>query len=163
MCIRDRLSGARSARDLHGLVELIPVRRDAGYTLHRVRVKNEHHKRLVGDSLPLTREAVRGRALETEAQIVIRVTEHDHERTVALAENFQPSSRECRADALPLTIRHDRQWRQSHPDDAALRRFNYCRRKDDLAHYPVVVRHEREIVSAGIAELVDDVSLRRLI
>lgn len=42
----------------HCLVKLVPVSNSAGYARHGGLVKNQYHKRLVWNPVPLTREAV---------------------------------------------------------------------------------------------------------
>ena len=81
------------------------------------RVQNQDHERRVRHALPLARETVQGGALEAEARIVLRVADHDNERTAAIAQDLETAPHELGADALPLVVGQNRQGRQSHPDD----------------------------------------------
>jgi hypothetical protein len=67
------------------------------------------------------------------------MSDDDHERTAALAEDVQTSPHELRAYALPLAIREDGHRGQSHPQDSSPCALEHHRRKEDVTHNGVIL------------------------
>ena len=81
------------------------------------------------------------------------------------AQDFQPTSDERRADALPLMIRQHGQRCQPHADDPTPRAVDKRRREEDVPHDDLtLLSHQRQHIGArnSVPQPIDDVSLRRL-
>ena len=85
---------------------------------------------------------MRGGALEPEARVVLRMAEHDYERTAALAEDLESSPHELGAKALALAVQGNGQGRQPHPDDSARVALDHRRGEEDVTHAGFVLGHQ---------------------
>ena len=91
------------------------------------------------------------------------MSDDDHERTTALAKQLQAASHEFGAYTLSLAIRGDGHRRQSHPGYSPRTAVGHNRREEDMTDHATVDSDQRQRVRARLAELVDEMSFRRLL
>jgi hypothetical protein len=66
-----------------------------------------------------------------------RMTDYDNEGIAAVSQDLKAALYKGRPYTLPLTLRENGHWRQSHAGDSALRSFHHDRREQDMTDRPL--------------------------
>lgn len=120
----------------HRGVELVPIPRNAAPVGQNGGVEDQYHEGLVGDSVPLTLQAERRGKFEAEARVVLRMPQHNDERTGSFLQHLETVAHEQRANASSLAIGRYRHRRQAHALDHAIGIFDHDRGEQDVTHHP---------------------------
>lgn len=120
----------------HRGVELVPIPRNAASVEQNGGVEDQYHEGLVGDSVPLTSQAERRGEFEAEARVVLRMPQHNDERTGSFLQHLETTVHEQRANAAPLAIWRYCHRRQTHSRDSVLGGLDHDRGEQDVTHHP---------------------------
>ncbi|MDH3463714.1 MAG: hypothetical protein OEM32_08840, partial [Acidimicrobiia bacterium] len=153
------MATASAMNGLHGGVKFISISRYTASLRQHGIIEHDNHERLIGDAVPLAAETVSRCGLETKAWIVLRVSQHDDERTTGLTEVRKPVVNELRSYALALVGWRNRHWCQAHSCHGAA--FNGYRSEQYVPDDGVILDgDESEILCARVAETIYDLGLR---
>src|SRR5262245_45394199 len=124
------------------LVELVAIPGDARGPRHGARIQHRDHERGVGNAGPLAHETVVRPGFEPEPRVVLRVPDHDDERTVTFTQGIEAAPHELRANALTLAVRQHRHRPQTHSHDPPVGCLDHYRREEDVANDGVVLGNQ---------------------
>jgi len=150
------------AGTLGDLVEFVSVLCHACHSGHRILIQDQNHESRIRHASPLAHKTVLRGRLEPKARVVLGMPDDDNERTAANPEHIESTRHQLRANTLSLVTRQYGHRPQPHPDNALRDALDHDRRKEDVANHTVTFRHQRQRVSAGLPQGLDEIGLSRL-